>query len=131
MTTESLLNKSEALNKLDYSVIIEEIKAGLYSATVWGLPDCKATGATREEALTNVRQVLTARLEKAEIVSLEMEIPKPEHPWMKFVGMFKDDPDFDEVLADIKALRRERDAEMEAYYQQLDAEEKQSEFVDT
>lgn len=131
MATESLLNKSEALNKLDYSVIIEEIKAGLYSATVWGLPDCKATGATREEALTNVRQVLTARLEKAEIVSLEMEIPKPEHPWMKFAGMFKDDPDFDEVLADIKALRRERDAEMEAYYQQLDAEEKQSEFVDT
>ncbi len=32
-------------------------------------------------------------------------------------------PDFDEVLADIEALRRERDAEMEAYYRQLDAEE--------
>lgn len=131
MNTESLLNKSDTLNKLNYSVIIEEIKAGLYSATLWGLPDCKVTGATREEALTNVRQVLTARLEKAEIVSLEMEIPKPEHPWMKFAGKYKDDPYFDEMLEDIKALRRERDAEMEAYYQQLDAEEIQSEFVDS
>ncbi|MFB2892208.1 type II toxin-antitoxin system HicB family antitoxin [Aerosakkonemataceae cyanobacterium BLCC-F50] len=131
MNTESLPNKLEALNKLNYSVIIEEIKAGLYSATVWGLPDCKATGATREEALTNVRQLLTARLEKAEIVSLEIEIPKPEHPWMKFFGKYKDDPYFDEMLEDIKALRRERDAEMEAYYQQLDAEELQSEPVDS
>ncbi|MFB2937469.1 hypothetical protein ACE1B6_19650 [Aerosakkonemataceae cyanobacterium BLCC-F154] len=127
MNIESSLNKSEALNQLNYSVIIEEIKAGLYSATVWGLPDCKATGATREEAIKNARELLIARLEKAEIVSLEVELPKPEHPWMKFAGMFKDDPDFDEVSADIEAYRRERDA---AYYQQLDAEEKQSELVD-
>ncbi|MFB2876461.1 hypothetical protein [Floridanema aerugineum] len=97
--TESLRKKSQVRNKLNYSVIIEEIKVGLYSATVWGLPDCKATGATREEAIKNARQLLIARLEKAEIVSLEVELPKPEHPWMKFAGMFKDDPDFDEVSA--------------------------------
>jgi predicted RNase H-like HicB family nuclease len=131
MNTEFSLNKSEALNKLNYSVIIEEIKAGLYSAIVWGLPDCKTTGATRQEALTNARQLLIARLEKAEVVSLEIEIPKPEHPWMQFAGKYKDDPYFDEMLEDIKALRRERDAEMEAYYQQLDAEEMQNESVDS
>ncbi len=124
MNTQSVLDKSESLtNKLNYSVLIQQ-EAGFYSATVWGLQDCKATGATREEALTNVRQLLIARLEKAEIVSLEIEVPAREHPWMKFAGMFKDDPDFDEMLEDIKALRRERDAEMEAYYRQLDSEEK-------
>jgi len=123
MNIPPLVENSELLDKLNYSVLIEE-KAGFYSATVWGLPDCKASGATREEALKNVRQLLMARLEKAEIVSLEIELPKPEHPWMKFAGMFKDDPDFDEVLADIEAYRRERDAEMEVYYEQLDAEDK-------
>ncbi|HEY9849565.1 MAG TPA: hypothetical protein V6D28_08925 [Leptolyngbyaceae cyanobacterium] len=122
MDAQSLLDKNETLNKCNYSVLIEE-KAGFYCATVWGLPDCKATGTTREEALTNVRQFLIARLEKAEIVSLEIEVPPLEHPWMKFAGIFKDDPDFDEVLADIEAYRQERDAEMEAYYEQLDAED--------
>lgn len=109
--------------KLTYDVLIENEKDGSVSATVLGLPDCKAQGATREEALTRLRQLLTARLEKAEIVSLEIEPPKAEHPWMKFAGMFKDDPQFDEMLAYIEADRRELDAEMEAYYRQLDAED--------
>ncbi|MEB3343239.1 hypothetical protein [Okeania sp.] len=67
---------------------------------------------------------MTARLEKVEIVSLEIERPKPEHPWMKFAGMFKDDPDFEEVQAFIEEDRRQLDAEMEIYYHQLDVEEK-------
>jgi len=64
--------------------------------------------------------LLKARLSKTEIVKMEIELPKPEHPWKKFAGMFKEDPDFDDVLADIEAFRRDRDAEMEAYYRQLD-----------
>lgn len=55
-----------------------------------------------------------------EIVSLESELPKPEHPWMKFAGMFKDDPDFEEVLADIATYRNELDEE---YYHKLDAKD--------
>ena len=42
---------------------------------------------------------------------------------MKFAGKYKDDPQFDDMLADIEAYRRELDAEMEEYYRQLDAEE--------
>jgi len=62
-------------------------------------------------------------LDKSEKFSLEPDLPKPEHPWMKFAGMFKDDPDFEEVLADIAAYRHELDLEQEEYYRQLDAEE--------
>ena len=123
MNTNSLTLIPSNLPKLTYSVLIEEDKKKGYKATVWGLPDSTAFGTTREEALTNLRQLLTARIGKAEIVSLEIENPHFQHPWMKFAGMFKDDPDFDEVLAFIEADRRELDAEMEAYYQQLDAEE--------
>ncbi|MEQ8539798.1 MAG: hypothetical protein RIB93_20390 [Coleofasciculus sp. D1-CHI-01] len=42
---------------------------------------------------------------------------------MKFAGMFKDDPDFEAVLADIATYRHELDQEQENYYHQLDAEE--------
>jgi predicted RNase H-like HicB family nuclease len=123
MNTNSLTLIPNNLPRLTYSVLIEEDKDKGYKATVWGLPDCKAFGTTREEAIVNARHLLTARLAKAEIVSLEIENPNFEHPWMKFAGIFKDDPDFDEVLADIEAYRREQDAQMEEYYRQLDAEE--------
>ncbi|MCU0545682.1 MAG: hypothetical protein MUE44_26530 [Oscillatoriaceae cyanobacterium Prado104] len=40
---------------------------------------------------------------------------------MKFAGMFKDDPQFDEMLEFIEEERRQLDAEMEEYYRKLDA----------
>ena len=57
-------------------------------------------------------------MQNTEIVSLEIDLPKLEHPWMKFAGMFKDDPEFEEVLADIAAYRHELDLEQEEYYRQ-------------
>ncbi len=38
--------------------------------------------------------------------------PKESDPWVKFAGMFKDDPLFDEFVEDMAAYRRELDAEM-------------------
>ena len=107
--------------KLNYDVLIENQQDGGVSATVLGLPDFKSSGVTKEEALEKLIQLLQER--KPEIVTLEIEPPQTEHPWMKFAGMFKDDPQFDEVLAYIEADRRELDAQMEEYYRQLDAED--------
>ena len=123
MKTNSLTLTPSNLPKLTYSVLIEEENETGYKATVLELPDCRAFGVTREEAIANARQLLTTRLAKAEVVSLEIDNPHFEHPWMKFAGMFKDDPDFDKVLEFIEDDRRKLDADMEAYYQQLDAEE--------
>ncbi|WP_392480986.1 hypothetical protein [Nostoc sp. C110] len=107
--------------KLNYDVLIENQADGGVIATVLGLPDFKGSGVTKEEALEKLIQILQER--KPEIVTLEIEPPQIEHPWMKFAGMFKDDPQFDEMLAYIKADRRELDAQMEEYYRQLDAED--------
>ncbi|MEH2086456.1 hypothetical protein [Nostoc sp.] len=107
--------------KLNYDVLIENKPDGGVSATVLGLPDFKGSGVTKEEALEKLIQLLQER--KPEIVTLEIEPPQTEHPWMKFAGMFKDDPQFDEMLAYIEADRRELDSQMEEYYRQLDAED--------
>ncbi|MDB9512928.1 type II toxin-antitoxin system HicB family antitoxin [Kamptonema animale CS-326] len=123
VTAPSEKSTSEKSTKLTYPVMLEKQENEGYRATVLGWPECQAFGSTREEALTSLRQIVTERLDKVEIVSLEIDRPKPEHPWMKFAGMFKDDPYFDEMQADIAALRRERDEQMEAYYRQIDAEE--------
>ena len=110
-------------DNLGLTVLVEQETEGNYQAIVLGLPDSKAQGNTRDEALAKISSILGDRLAKAELIHLEIKPPKPEHPWMKFAGMFKDDPQFDDMLEDIQALRRERDAEMEEYYRKLDTEE--------
>jgi hypothetical protein len=42
---------------------------------------------------------------------------------MKFAGMFEDDPHFDEVQEYIEEYRRELDAEIEEYYQEIENQE--------
>lgn len=122
MTQDLLKNTANDSSKLNYSVLVEATEGG-YQATVWGLPECQVLAQTREEALNNLHEVVKNRFKNVEIIVQEIEAPKTEHPWMKFAGMFKDDPMFDEVLAHIDEYRRELDAEMAEYYRKLDAEE--------
>lgn len=99
---------------MTYQVIVENIPQGNYTASVLGWPDCSVQGATRQEALTRIRDVFTTRLAQVEILPLEIEPPKKDNPWLKFAGMFEDNPLFDEVLQEIDAYRRVLDADEEA-----------------
>lgn len=128
MTTDLLNIKVEkptepSWNTITLTVLIAEQAEGGYQATVLGWSDCQGSGLTKEEAIANLNQALSTRLETTEIASLQIVNPNAEHPWMKLAGKYKDDPDFDEMLADIEAFRQELDAEMVEYYRQLDAEE--------
>ncbi|MBC6476885.1 MAG: hypothetical protein GDA56_02900 [Hormoscilla sp. GM7CHS1pb] len=59
-------------------------------------------------------------MSEEELEKLKKE--NPDNPWIQNAGIFKDDPQFDDMLADIEAYRRELDAEMEAYYDSLDGQ---------
>jgi len=107
--------------KLTYDVLIESQEDGTVKATLLSLPECQGFGANKEEALNNLIQLFQAR--KPEIVTLDIEPTKTEHPWMKFAGMFEDDPHFDEVQEYIAKYRCELDAEMEEYYQEIENQE--------
>lgn len=123
MTAEVFTPTPNPLTKLKYQVLIEKHEDDLYSAMVWGLPECRSSGSSKEEALKMLHRLLIKRLEKVEIVSLEIEMPKSGNPLLKWSGAFKDDPYFDEMLADIEELRREKNAEMEEFYSKLAREE--------
>lgn len=73
--------------------------------------------------MEKLQQLLQKRLQTSKIVTLELDTPQLENPWMKIAGMYKDNPLFDEVLTYIEAERRKLDAEMDKYYQQLDVED--------
>ena len=48
---------------MKYRVLIEQDEDGMYAAQVPALPGCISQGATRQEALTNIREAVAAYLE--------------------------------------------------------------------
>jgi predicted RNase H-like HicB family nuclease len=89
---------------MDIPVLIEPIAGNGFRARGCEPLALVAEGATREEALQKVREQLQERLQAgAQIVPLD--VPSQENPWVKFAGMFKDDPYFAEVI-DIMAEER-------------------------
>lgn len=123
MSANSLSLAKQLTNKLHFNILLESQGKDIFRAIVLGLPDCQVEGANKEEAIANIHQLLRDRLAKADIISLEVESPNNEHPWMQFAGMYANNPLFEEVLADIATYRSEIDAEMEEYYHQVDAKE--------
>lgn len=96
---------------MTYNAVVESDQGKRYRATVLGWPDCTAAGATREQALARLRELVVKRLSEVEIVPLEIDLPETANPWVRFAGMFQDDPLFDEVVQEMEADRRELDAE--------------------
>ncbi len=101
------------VNKVKYEVGIKRLKNGKYQTFVLDYPSLKASANSKDEALLKLSHRLQAFFKDTEIIQLEIEINKPEDPWMKFAGMFKDDPQFDEFLQAIQDYRNEIDAEEE------------------
>jgi predicted secreted protein len=97
MTINLTKNTADNLSNLNYSVLVEE-KEGGYQATVWGLSDCQVFATTREEALNKLHELVNSRLENVEIVIQEIEGTKTKHSWMKYAGMYEDNPLFDKAL---------------------------------
>lgn len=93
------------------NVFIQPIPETGFLARVLGWSDFVVEGKTKEQALENVKIELAHRLAEGEVVRLDYEPMNGSHPWMKFAGMYKDDPMFDEVLEEIKAYRQELDKE--------------------
>ena len=106
-TVRAVDSQATIMTAATYKILLENTAEGKASATVLELPDCRVTAETTGAALIEVKQQLTQRLAKAEVVSIEMPTANQpaEHPMLKFAGIFKDDPDFAAVVA---AMRSER-----------------------
>jgi hypothetical protein len=106
--------------KYTYDVLLETRPDGTYQASVLGWADCRAVALTAEEAVVTLRKILSDRIANAEIIQVEIsptdkvEVQYAENPWIKFSGIFKDDPMFDEVINYIQQYRQELDAELAA-----------------
>src|SRR5213080_2580323 len=89
-------------------VLVERVKGNGYRARGTEPFAISAKGSTREEALAKLRAKIQTRLKKGREVVV-LEIGPEAHPWMEFAGMFKDDPDFKEMVKIIAENRRKMD----------------------
>jgi len=80
---------------MQITVLVEPMNGQGFRASCGEPFRATAEAATREEVLKKLQDELQARLKNgAEVVTLE--VSDKEHPWLKFAGMYKDDPLFDE-----------------------------------
>lgn len=100
---------------MTYDVILRK-KQNKYIARVRDWPEVMIEEDTREAALAQIKQQLTAYLSQApEVIPIELEPGAgAAHPWLQFAGMWADDPTWDDFITEVAAYRQEVDkADME------------------
>jgi hypothetical protein len=110
-----MLSSSTADN-LKLHLLLEQAQDGSAIATVLELPDCRIEAPTNEQAIAQLRSLVTHRLVNAQVLPLDIPMPiaeETENPWMKYAGVFKDDPYFSKIVEAMQAERREEDDEMD------------------
>jgi hypothetical protein len=91
-------------------ILVEPVINNGYRATCGPPLAASAEGDTPDEAVGKLQILLRDRLsDGVEIVAAEFPARLVENPWVKYAGMFKDDPMFAEVLEIMKQNRREDD----------------------
>jgi hypothetical protein len=98
----------DPLNNFQFHVLLEQTEAGRSIATIAEIADCQVEEATREEALMALQHLLKQRLKTMEIVplSLSLELPVRDNPWLEFIGMFEGDAEFAEIAEDLRVERQ-------------------------
>ncbi|BAZ21703.1 hypothetical protein NIES4073_25810 [Kalymmatonema gypsitolerans NIES-4073] len=107
-----ILATSQTAN-LKVNIVLETKEDGSAIASILELPQYRVEAGTREQAVATLKQLLRERMNRVEVIPMEIKLPsaeQSERPWMKFAGVFKDDPDFDAVQQYIQEYRQELDA---------------------
>ena len=91
-------------------VLLEPLGSDGYRASVGHPFELSAEAATREETLAALKGLLDNKLARVEVLEMDVGTP-PEHPWKSIVGTWKDRPDLDEVLENMREYRQQVDAD--------------------
>ncbi|MBN3944001.1 MAG: hypothetical protein V7L21_07895 [Nostoc sp.] len=107
--------KNQDNSEVLVNVIVKQGSDGRTIAIVPGLPELQVEASDRATALSQIQQRLEIHLAGAEIVSLPVKLPslEPKNPWLEMAGVFKHDPQFEQMLEAIESYRHELDKNIE------------------
>jgi hypothetical protein len=100
--------KATASPPLKMTLVLESLSSGQISASILEFPHCRVEADTKEAAIAKIRPEAIALLSRIEVMPLEIspeELNQLENPWVKYAGMFENDPDFAAIAAAIRAER--------------------------
>ena len=96
-----------------YNVLLTRQPNSLYTARVLSLPDVVVSGADDTEVLARVRAAIVYMQVNSRLVQVEAP-PLTEtldDPWLRFAGMWENDPDWDLYQSEIRSFRTAIDSE--------------------
>lgn len=96
-----------------YNVLLTKQPNSHYVARVMSLPDVVVSGADDAEVLARVRAAIARVQANSRIVQVEAPplAETPNDPWLRFAGIWEDDPDWEAFQAEIRAFRDAIDCE--------------------
>ncbi len=94
---------------LNFHLLLKSVGPEQFVASVAELRDCQVTASTREAAIEQLQKMVQVQLAETEVLSFPIvsstEVTEPENPWTEFIGMYEGDPDFAEIMAEMRAER--------------------------
>jgi predicted RNase H-like HicB family nuclease len=99
---------------MQYQVFVQNPSDQIFLASVIGLPNMTANGMTEKEAVSKLKNILDAQFKNGKMVTIDVDLPCGESsesgdPWIDNIGIFQDDPTFDEFLSEVSTYRNEVD----------------------
>ena len=98
------------MSTTQYQVLVRNGHGDRFVASVLGIEDCVGEGRTREEAIAKVKAALVDSLARGELVTVDVEegeVVSAANVWREEAGRFRDDPNFDEFVAEVQSERRD------------------------
>jgi predicted RNase H-like HicB family nuclease len=94
---------------MQYQVLLQNPSAHRYVASVIGLAGVMAEAETEEEVITKIKTVLTSQLETAKFITIEVgesTSSQQNKSEMKYAGILRDDPTFEDWMQKMEAIRQ-------------------------
>lgn len=95
---------------MQYLVFVKSHSDNKFVASVVGMPDCVGEGSSREEAVAHAKAALEEQLVSGELVTIEVNSfgnHSKTMTQMKHMGIFANDPTFDDFMEKLAAIRQE------------------------
>ena len=103
---------------MQYQVFIQSPAAQRFVASIVGMPAITGEGTTESEAIDQAKAALQSQLATGKFVTIEVgstnrlnESVNRDDPWLKHLGLFANDPTFEDFLEEVAAYRQKVDEE--------------------
>jgi predicted RNase H-like HicB family nuclease len=101
---------------MQYDILLTKQPNNGYIARPILLPEIVVSGADEEEVLARVREAIAGIYANSRIVRVNVAEPDEttNDPWLRFAGMWADDPNWEQFQAHIEAFRRTIDEQTQS-----------------